>query len=157
MRAATSVVEIGPSIVSTSSGMWLKLIESDVSISSMMFGFTWAELVLVMGVLEMSVWAACSGETAKDSAATPQPRKRPAATTVRVVFFLSMTLPSGRQVLANHDLDVAQGLLRTDDPRRDPVVNDQPVFAGGVRMVPGARALVRTALRRRLDADLPRV
>ena len=78
--------------------MWLKLIESDVSISSMMFGFTWAELVLVMGVLEMSVWAACSGETAKDRAATPQPRSRPTAVDVRVFFCLSMTLPSGRRV-----------------------------------------------------------
>jgi hypothetical protein len=64
----------------------------------MMFGLTWAELVLVMGVLEMSVWAAYSGETAKDRAATPQPKRRPAATTARVVFFLSMTLPSGRRV-----------------------------------------------------------
>ena len=96
MRAATSFVEVGPSSASTSSGMWLKLIESDVSISSMMFGFTWAELVLVMGVLEMSVWAACSGETAKAKAATPQPRMPAGGDNVRVVFFLSMTLPSGK-------------------------------------------------------------
>ncbi|MCE9657889.1 MAG: hypothetical protein K8R60_04975 [Burkholderiales bacterium] len=89
------MVEIGPSSVSTSSGMWLKLIESDVSISSMMFGFTWAELVLVMGVLEMSVWAACSGETAKASAATLQPRSRPTA--VRDVLSVFMTLLSGNR------------------------------------------------------------
>src|SRR5678815_1371921 len=95
MRAATSVVEIGPSIVSTSSGMWLKLIESDVSISSMMFGFTWAELVLVMGVLEMSVWAACSGETANARAATPQPRNRPTALGVRVVMCVFIDQPAG--------------------------------------------------------------
>ena len=87
------MVEIGPSTASTSSGMWPKLIESDVSISSMMFGLTWAELVLVIGVLEMSVWAACSGETAKTRAATPEPRSRPAAA-VRDFLCLFMSLLS---------------------------------------------------------------
>jgi len=73
--------------------MWLKLIESDVSISSMMFGLTWAELVLVIGVLEMSVWAARSGETAKTRAATLQPRSRLTAA-VRDVLCLFMSLLS---------------------------------------------------------------
>ena len=62
---------------STSSGMCVQRMESDVSISSMMFGLTCAELLLVIGVLEMSVCAAFSGVTiiAIDANATARKRK----------------------------------------------------------------------------------
>ena len=50
-----------PTCASTSSGMCPQPIESEVSISSMMFGFTCAALELVMGVGEMSVCAARTG------------------------------------------------------------------------------------------------
>ena len=57
-----------PTTLSTSSGMWVHPMDTEVSISSMMFGFTCAWLVLVIGVVEISVCSsACDGEQTKAS------------------------------------------------------------------------------------------
>src|SRR5450631_2250258 len=60
----------GPAVVSSSSGMCVRAIEPDASISSMMLGFTAADVDEAIGLFEMSVGAACDDDAIASATTT---------------------------------------------------------------------------------------
>src|SRR5512133_295105 len=81
-----------PTTVSTSSGICPQPMEPEVSISSMMLGLTWAELVEVKGELEMSVWADRAGVAGSDRAMHSASARALRAAIVGVCLVMSLLL-----------------------------------------------------------------
>src|ERR1700750_2935808 len=142
--------------VSTSSGMWVRAIEPDASISSMMFGFTSAAVVVTIGVDAMSVGPAWPIEPSDIASMAPTPRtpKRRAAKGCSAFFM--MYLVFGQQSpLLNQNLGVADRVARPVDAGRDAEERlvqrprqDARIAGAGPRLAAVDDGRIRAVLRR---------